>query len=103
MQLDPDTVFGKGLSQRCRRPVAEPPNLQELNLNWILYFPIFLQEINGDAFKHLKILVELNLSHNNITHIEKGTFRGNDRLQTLNLAGNQVGATNDLKYLTKIS
>ena len=60
-----------------------------------LYFPIFLQEINGDAFKHLKILVELNLSHNNITHIEKGTFRGNDRLQTLNLAGNQVGATND--------
>ena len=53
-------------------------------------FP-FLQEINGDAFKHLKILVELNLSHNNITHIEKGTFRGNDRLQTLNLAGNQVG------------
>ena len=49
------------------------------------------QEISGDAFMHLKILVELNLSHNNITHIEKGTFRGNERLQTLNLAGNQVG------------
>ena len=52
-----------------------------------------MQEINGEAFKHLKILVELNLSHNNITHIERGTFRGNDRLQTLNLAGNQVGWT----------
>ena len=54
-------------------------------------FSLLLQEINGEAFKHLKILVELNLSHNNITHIERGTFRGNDRLQTLNLAGNQVG------------
>ena len=53
---------------------------------------LLLQEISGDAFMHLKILVELNLSRNNITHIEKGTFRGNERLQTLNLAGNQVGS-----------
>ena len=46
--------------------------------------------MHADAFKELKIMVELDLSHNNITEIAPKTFEGNERLQTLSLAHNQV-------------
>ena len=42
---------------------------------------IFFQKIHSSAFKDLRILVELDLSHNNLTHIEQDTFSGNERLQ----------------------
>ncbi len=48
--------------------------------------------MHADAFRDLKILVELDLSNNNITHIEQRTFAGNERLQTLTLARNQIAA-----------
>ena len=42
------------------------------------------------AFKNLRILVELDLSNNNLTHLEPETFSGNERLQTLTLSHNKI-------------
>lgn len=60
-----------------------------------------------DAFKDLKIMVELDLSYNNLTNLEPGTFHGNERLQTLTLAHNDLAALHPfqfppLKYLKTI-
>lgn len=46
--------------------------------------------INQDAFKNLKILVELDLSDNAIESLDKNTFNGNDRLRVLYLSGNPL-------------
>jgi Leucine-rich repeat (LRR) protein len=51
---------------------------------------VFFQEIHPDAFRDLKIMVELDLSHNNISQIKPETFAGNERLQTLTLAHNFI-------------
>ena len=45
-------------------------------------------------------MVELDLSHNNITNIESKTFEGNERLQTLTLSYNQVKIIN---WITKFA
>ena len=34
--------------------------------------------------------MELDLSHNNLTHLEQDTFSGNERLQTLTLSHNRI-------------
>ena len=58
-----------------------------------MYFQIyFLQEIHSMAFKNLRILVELDLSNNNLTHLEPETFSGNERLQTLTLSHNKIAS-----------
>ena len=49
--------------------------------NFFKSFFFLFQQIHSSAFKDLRILVELNLSHNNLTHIEQDTFSGNERLQ----------------------
>lgn len=46
--------------------------------------------INQDAFKNLKILVELDLSDNAIETLDKNTFNGNDRLRVLYLSNNPL-------------
>ena len=46
--------------------------------------------MDGDAFRDLKIMVELDLSNNDITELAPSTFTGNDRLQTLTLSHNQL-------------
>lgn len=46
--------------------------------------------IHHDAFKNLKILVELDLSENGIETLDKQTFNGNDRLRILYLYGNPL-------------
>ena len=56
----------------------------------ISYFFLFFQEIHSMAFKNLRILVELDLSNNNLTHLEPETFSGNERLQTLTLSHNKI-------------
>ena len=53
-----------------------------------------------DAFRDLKILVELDLSHNNISHLEPGTFAGNFRLQSLTLSYNVLAALTDRYVLS---
>ena len=58
-----------------------------------MYFLIYLlQEIHSMAFKNLRILVELDLSNNNLTHLEPETFSGNERLQTLTLSHNKIAS-----------
>ena len=49
-----------------------------------------LQAVHGDAFRDLKIMVELDLSNNEITELSSSTFTGNDRLQTLTLSHNSL-------------
>ena len=49
-----------------------------------------LQAVHGDAFRDLKIMVELDLSNNEIAELSSSTFTGNDRLQTLTLSHNSL-------------
>jgi len=53
------------------------------------------KDVHVDAFRDLKIMVELDLSNNNITNLVAKTFEGNDRLQTLKLANNRVSLSDD--------
>ena len=46
--------------------------------------------MHADAFKNLKIMVELDLSNNNISSLEPKTFTGCRRLQTLTLSHNII-------------
>ena len=48
--------------------------------------------IDENAFRDLKILVELDLTKNNITKLRPKTFDGNDGLQTVRLSHNPIGA-----------
>ena len=57
-----------------------------------------VQEVDVDAFKDLKILVELDLSHNNLTSLMPGTFSGNDRLQTLSLSHNKLSELHPFQF-----
>lgn len=49
-----------------------------------------IQYVHKDAFKNLKILVEIDLSDNRIENLDKDTFIGNDRLRMLYLSGNPL-------------
>lgn len=49
-----------------------------------------VQHVHRDAFKNLKILIEIDLSENAIETLEPGTFSGNDRLRILYLYGNPL-------------
>ena len=60
------------------------------NTTWETKIYFSLQEISWSAFRNLRILVELDLSHNNLTHLEPETFSGNERLQTLSLSHNKI-------------
>lgn len=61
-----------------------------INLQRIFLKKSNLVYINQDAFKNLKILVELDLSDNAIETLDKNTFNGNDRLRILYLSGNPL-------------
>ncbi|XP_063909979.1 probable oxidoreductase PXDNL isoform X3 [Zophobas morio] len=61
-----------------------------LNLQRIYLSNSGLQEVHGDAFRDLIILVEVDLSHNQITSLQPETFRGNERLRMLYLNGNPL-------------
>ncbi|KAG5684157.1 hypothetical protein PVAND_013398 [Polypedilum vanderplanki] len=76
-------------------------NIQTLNreefttLGLINLQKIFLKKANikylhRETFKNLKILVELDLSENQIEQLDKQTFSGNDRLRILLLYGNPI-------------
>ena len=61
-------------------------------LYWLQYVFVSSQEIHWAAFRNLRILVELDLSYNNLTHLQPETFAGNERLQTLTLSHNKIAA-----------
>lgn len=61
-----------------------------VNLQRIYLKKSGLTSVHRDAFKNLKILVEIDLSENSIEKLDKNTFNGNDRLRILYLNGNPL-------------
>ncbi|XP_071055992.1 leucine-rich repeat-containing protein 24-like [Onthophagus taurus] len=61
-----------------------------INLQKIFIRESGLKEINRDAFQDLIILIEVDLSNNDISNLEPGTFHGNQRLRVLVLNGNPI-------------
>ena len=63
--------------------ITKLPNLQKISLRHC-----GIKTIHESAFNRLKILVEIDLSYNNVTKFGTKTFSGNNRLKTLNLSYN---------------
>ncbi|XP_069696208.1 leucine-rich repeat-containing protein 24-like [Periplaneta americana] len=61
-----------------------------LNLQRIFMRGAGVREVHRDAFRDLKILVEVDLSDNAVGEIHPETFTGNDRLRVLFLNGNPI-------------
>lgn len=61
-----------------------------INLQRIFLRGTGIREIHKDAFRDLKILVEVDLSDNAVASIHPDTFSGNDRLRVLYLNGNPL-------------
>lgn len=61
-----------------------------VNLQRIYLKKSGITQIHRDAFRNLKILVEIDLSENAIEQLDKNTFNGNDRLRILYLYGNPL-------------
>lgn len=61
-----------------------------VNLQRIYLKKSTVTSVHRDAFKNLKILVEIDLSENGIETLDKNTFNGNDRLRILYLNGNPL-------------
>ncbi|XP_031633562.1 leucine-rich repeat-containing protein 24-like [Contarinia nasturtii] len=61
-----------------------------VNLQRIYLKKSGVTSVHRDAFKNLKILVEIDLSENSIETLDKNTFNGNDRLRILYLNGNPL-------------
>lgn len=60
-------------------------NLQRLNLS-----SASLRYLHHDAFRELRILIELDLSRNHLTELSPDTFKGNERLRLLILSDNPL-------------
>jgi hypothetical protein len=60
-------------------------NLQRLNLS-----STSLRSLHSNAFRELRILIELDLSQNELHQLSPDTFRGNDRLRLLVLNDNPL-------------
>lgn len=65
-------------------------NLELLNLQRIFMRNTRLREVHRDAFKDLKILIEIDLSENEISFLDPETFHDNERLRILYLNGNPL-------------
>ncbi|CAA9995431.1 unnamed protein product [Nesidiocoris tenuis] len=66
-----------------------------------------IQEIHKDAFKHLSLLIELDLTDNRIHTLHPGTFRENERLRVLTMNKNRLqkledGLFTDLVFLQTV-
>lgn len=61
-----------------------------VNLQRIYLKKSNVQSVHRDAFKNLKILIEIDLSENGIVQLDRNTFNGNDRLRVLYLNGNPL-------------
>ena len=61
-----------------------------LNLQKISLRSCQLRDIHENAFRDLKILIELDISMNNLTKLRPKTFDGNDNLKTLKAGHNPI-------------
>lgn len=62
-----------------------------INLQRIFMREARVKHVHRDAFRDLIILVEVDLSDNEVSRLDPETFLGNDRLRVLLLAGNPLG------------
>ena len=89
--LDPETQYlildGNPLVH-LEKNVFKSSNL--LNLQRLSLHRCNLVDVHEDSFRDLKILVELDLSANNLTKLKPKTFSGNDNLQTIKLKNNPL-------------
>lgn len=61
-----------------------------VNLQKVFLRNAGIHEIHQDAFRDMRILVEVDLSDNHVTSLELNTFFGNERLRILTLSGNPL-------------
>ncbi|XP_063989050.1 leucine-rich repeat, immunoglobulin-like domain and transmembrane domain-containing protein 3 isoform X1 [Diachasmimorpha longicaudata] len=61
-----------------------------VNLQKVFLRNAGIHEIHPDAFRDMRILVEVDLSDNHVTSLEPNTFLGNERLRILTLSGNPL-------------
>ncbi|CAB0010400.1 unnamed protein product [Nesidiocoris tenuis] len=69
-----------------------------LNLQRIYLKGAGVQEVHRDAFKELTILIEVDLSDNQIAILHQDTFSGNDRLKVLYLNGNPLTSLREAQF-----
>lgn len=62
-----------------------------LNLQRVFLRNAGIRKIHADAFKDMRILIEVDLSDNHLLSLELHTFTGNERLKLLVLSGNPLG------------
>ncbi|XP_051174973.1 leucine-rich repeat-containing protein 24-like [Leptopilina boulardi] len=71
-----------------------------LNLQKVFLRNAKIQQIHADAFKEMRILVEVDISDNSITSLDPNTFFGNERLKTVILSGNPLGTLKSYQFPT---
>ncbi|XP_067000425.1 leucine-rich repeat-containing protein 24 [Anabrus simplex] len=69
-----------------------------INLQRIFMRGAGVREVHRDAFRDLRILVEVDLADNAISSIHPDTFTGNDRLRVLLLNGNPLTELRDSQF-----
>lgn len=78
---------GNNISHLTRE---EFTNLRLMNLQKVHMQHTNIRIVHREAFKDLKILIEIDLSNNLIEQLDKQTFSSNDRLRILDLSGNPI-------------
>lgn len=71
-------------------PQATFNNIGLLNLQRIILKATKLRSLHQDAFFDLRILIEVDLSDNDLAYIPKNIFRGNERLRLVTLSNNPL-------------
>ena len=71
-----------------------------LNLQKVFLRNAKIREIHADAFKEMRILVEVDLSNNLIKSLDSNTFLGNERLRIVILSGNPLGTLKSHQFPT---
>lgn len=69
-----------------------------LNLQRVFMRGCGIRDVHRDAFRELKILVELDLSDNLIGSLHPDTFHGNERLRVLYLNGNPLTEVGEAQF-----
>lgn len=73
-------------------------NVGLLNLQRVFMRGCGIHNVHKDAFRELKILIELDLSDNFIGSLHQQTFQGNERLRVLYLNGNPLTEIKEVQF-----
>lgn len=97
--LDADTqVLDLSGNRVPRLPANAFKRAGLLNLQRVFLRGCGVRDVHWDAFGQLRILVELDLSDNQIGVLHPETFRGNDRLRVLYLNGNPLTEIGEAQF-----